>query len=676
MKAMRSSMAFAAALFLAPGAFAQVWNGYGQGAQHTAMFSGKSQTVTQVHWFAALDSDQASNYVGNILTHYASVMLTPANTAIHVFRQTKTVNGATDYDNWQITARKTTNGSVLWNFATDYSAAVIFPNDWTSVYPASLCTKGGATQPNAVAFAGAAGSVFVRSNPDSATGTPSRFAFYTSAQDFNNNKSAYAPIKINTPLTADNSGNVYFGYEVEGSLPSNLTDLGSGGIVKLNITNGSAVYRSIGSLGLSYSVSQPAINSAPAVTSDGSTVYFALSGGDAVLAKFSTQSLTPVATVKLMDPSISGAEALLISESSASPMIGQDGHVFMGVFGNQWRESHGWMLQFDTNLVQTDSNGKRYPVGAFGWDDTPSTVPSNIVSSYHGRSSYLILCKYNNYDDNGGDPGADGSNKVAVIDPSSDSTTTDRQSGIPVMNEVVTVLSPNLSNDDPTHPNSRFEWCINSAAVDIAKKSAIINCEDGHLYRWSFVSNSITEALFLQPPTSEAYTSTAIGADGQIYAVNNALLFAVGDPFLASNVSLLQGTYLHGNKQSLQFKDGVTYAANSVNTSVGQSVAIEADFTLPTTSIHNLNVTATATSASGVTGFIYAWNYKTGGFVALNSVPLYTTATTFTGSTNSNGSQFLGPGGVVRILVRGIRPSHVSTNIFNFAADVINCSFN
>jgi hypothetical protein len=48
------------------------------------------------------------------------------------------------------------------------------------------------------------------------------------------------------------------------------------------------------------------------------------------------------------------------------------------------------------------------------------------------------------------------------------------------------------------------------------------------VYRWSFVTNTITEALNLQPPTSEAYTSTVIGPDGQIYALNNAILFAIG----------------------------------------------------------------------------------------------------------------------------------------------------
>jgi hypothetical protein len=98
------------------------------------------------------------------------------------------------------------------------------------------------------------------------------------------------------------------------------------------------------------------------------------------------------------------------------------------------------------------------------------------------------------------------------------------------MNEVISVLGPTKANDDSSHPNATREWCINSAAVDVNKQSAIINSEDGHVYRWSFASNTLTESLNLQPPTGEAYTSTAIGPDGQIYAMNNTILFAMGNP--------------------------------------------------------------------------------------------------------------------------------------------------
>ena len=70
------------------------------------------------------------------------------------------------------------------------------------------------------------------------------------------------------------------------------------------------------------------------------------------------------------------------------------------------------------------------------------------------------------------------------------------------------------------------EWCINSAAVDPVTRSAIVNNEDGNVYRWDFVTNTLSPALNLAPPTGEAYTPTVIGPDGAGYAINNATLFS------------------------------------------------------------------------------------------------------------------------------------------------------
>src|SRR5262249_27752748 len=139
----------------------------------------------------------------------------------------------------------------------------------------------------------------------------------------------------------------------------------------------------------------------------------------------------------------------------------------------------------------------------------------SIVSSYAGNSSYLVLTKYNNYANAGGD----GQNKVAILDPNA----TEPDPIIPavsVMKEVITILGPT-----PNHglPGVR-EWCINSAAVDRTDKCAVINCEDGNVYRWSFSTNTLSPGLNLAPPTGEAYTPTVIGPDGAVYAINNAKL--------------------------------------------------------------------------------------------------------------------------------------------------------
>ena len=88
------------------------------------------------------------------------------------------------------------------------------------------------------------------------------------------------------------------------------------------------------------------------------------------------------------------------------------------------------------------------------------------------------------------------------------------------MNEVLTVLGPTHNPDLP----GVNEWCINSAAIDPLNKCAVVNSEDGHVYRWSFVTNTLSTGLKLAEPTGEAYTSTVIGPDGAIYAINNAQL--------------------------------------------------------------------------------------------------------------------------------------------------------
>jgi hypothetical protein len=175
------------------------------------------------------------------------------------------------------------------------------------------------------------------------------------------------------------------------------------------------------------------------------------------------------------------------------------------------------MLHFNSTLTST------LTPGAFGWDDTASVFASSAVPQYVGSSPYLLMTKYNNYAGAG-----DGLNKVAVLDPHA--TMTDPISGITVMKEILTKIgpTPDPPNQGPGSPNAVREWCINSAAVDVVSKCAIVNNEDGKCYRWDFASNTLNQVVTLTVGIGEAYTPTAIGPDGQIYAINNAILFACG----------------------------------------------------------------------------------------------------------------------------------------------------
>ena len=178
----------------------------------------------------------------------------------------------------------------------------------------------------------------------------------------------------------------------------------------------------------------------------------------------------------------------------------------------------GWLLHFSADLQQQKTPG------AFGWDDTASIVPASMVPSYVGSSPYLLMTKYNNYVETGGD----GVNKIAILDPNVAST--DSILGNPVMKEVMTIAgrTPDTRPGLPT--GAVREWCINTAAVDPFTKSVLANSEDGKLYRWDLTTNSFSQVITITGGIGEAYTPTVIGDDGTVYAINRAVLFAIGAP--------------------------------------------------------------------------------------------------------------------------------------------------
>ena len=54
------------------------------------------------------------------------------------------------------------------------------------------------------------------------------------------------------------------------------------------------------------------------------------------------------------------------------------------------------------------------------------------------------------------------------------------------------------------------------------------NSEDGNLYRWDLTTNTLSQMVTLSSGIGEAYTPTVIGPDGTVYAINQAILNAVG----------------------------------------------------------------------------------------------------------------------------------------------------
>jgi hypothetical protein len=478
-----------------------IWQGYGGDPQHTAISTVASQPLQGILWQTPVDLQPQKSF-GSLLIHYGSPAVTPGNTVIVPVK-----TGLSD--GFAVNAINGTTGATLWSAASDYSLP---PANWTPSFGPTLTPTGRLYYP------GAGGTVYFRDNPDSVAGPAGQVAFYGDAA-YAADKSTYdAGVKICTPLTSDSAGNVYFGYRVTGALPAGQTL--TSGIAKIT-PGGTATYVPITTAAMGdASISAVNMNAAPAVSQDGQTVYVALTTGGSnltasgYLVALNSTTLLPTARVSLQDPRGSGAAAMT-DDSTASPMIGPDGDVYYGVLerGFATHNDRGWMLHYSADLSQTKTPG------SFGWDDTASVVPASMVPSYHGTSSYLIMTKYNNYLGLGT---GNGDNRLAILDPNA--TMIDPFSGTSVMQEILTISG--VTPDGPS-PAVR-EWCINTAVVDPATGSILVNNEDGKLYRWDLATNTFSQVITLTAGLGEAYTPTLIGADGKVYAINDATLFAVG----------------------------------------------------------------------------------------------------------------------------------------------------
>jgi hypothetical protein len=471
------------------------WLTHAHDEQHTALSTVQSQPLSAIHWHVPVDLHPPQ---GEIFIHYGSPLITAANTVI--------VPVKTGASSFRVEAHNGVTGERMYTLGTGYQVPE------ASFVPGLGPTISG----NRLFVPDIAGSVLVRQNPDQVKSAVTRLYFY-GVKNYRKDPTAYKQnVQIDTPLTTDANGNLYFGFIVLGATPLNL----QGGIARIT-PNGTGTWVSAATICGDPTVTQAAISAAPALSPDGSLLYVVVDNESyGYLAVLNSTTLAPIRSVLLTDPS-SGLDAWLCDCSSATPTVGPDGDVYFGVLENPFPDHNdrGWLLHFNSDLSQTKTPG------SFGWDDTASIVPASLVPEYTGTSSYLLMTKYNNYVGIGT---GDGENRVAVLDPNA----TESDPIIPsvlVMKEVITVLGP---TPDPQsgYPNAVYEWCINTAAVDPFTDSILVNSEDGNLYRWDLPSNSLTQKIKLSTGIGEAYTPTLIGADGTAYAINDAILDAIGTP--------------------------------------------------------------------------------------------------------------------------------------------------
>ncbi len=484
-----------------PGVAGPAWWGFGRDAQHSALGAIASQNLNRIAWTTPMDLAPQVQPSGALLIHYGSPVVTAMNTVIVPVK-----TGATG--GFRFEARSGTDGTLIWSGSSD---CVLPAHDWVPSYNLALSTASRLYAP------GSGGKLFVRDNADAANGDLTTAVFYGAVAYAASPATFDATVFINTPITVDVAGNVFFGFIVTGANPAGL----SSGIARISAA-GVGSWAAAATLAGDSTIAKVAMNCAPAVSPDGATLYVAVNqpavsgiAQSGYLLALDSTTLALKARVALVDPA-TGQTAWVSDDGTASPTIGPDGEVFYGVLEHTFgtHNGRGWLLHFNAALTQ-----QRAP-GGFGWDDTASVVPAGMVASYTGGSAYLLMSKYNNYQGVGT---GDGLNRVAVLDPNA----TQADAVVPtvqIMKEVLTILGPTFESGTSGPVK---EWCINTAAVDPLTRSILVNSEDGWLYRWSLLDNSFSQRIQLTSAIAESYTPTAIGADGAVYAVNNAVLFSI-----------------------------------------------------------------------------------------------------------------------------------------------------
>ncbi len=479
------------------------WWGFGRDAQHSALGGIATQPLVRIQWSTPVDLAPRSEAGVALFIHYGSPVITSQNTLVVPVK-----TGVTD--GFKFEARSGYSGALVWSATSDY---ILPAHNWTPSYNLAL------TLGNRVYAPGAGGKLIYRDDVDSATGATQTAVFYGSSAYAASPAIYDSSIFINTPLTTDTQGNVFFGFIATGTNPAGL----AGGIARI-APDGTGTWIGAAAASGDMSVSKVVMNSAPALSPDLQTLYVAVNNslGEAVarqtgyLLALDSTTLALKSKIALNDPK-TGVAATLNDNGTSSPSVGPDGDVFFGVLESN-RPAHnlrGYLLHFDATLSQTKTPG------SFGWDTTASILPASMLPSYTGSSTYLLVTKYNNY---GGAGTGDGKHRMALLDPNQGQA--DMISGIPVMQEILTILGVTA---DPDYPGGVAEWCINSAAVDPLTRSVLMNSEDGFLYRWDLSTNTFSERLPLDGGLGgSSYTPTAIGPDGRVYAINNASLFSVG----------------------------------------------------------------------------------------------------------------------------------------------------
>jgi len=129
---------------------------------------------------------------------------------------------------------------------------------------------------------------------------------------------------VNTPITADSNGNIFFGFRVQGIAPAPLNTAQSG-FARID-SNGNATYVLAGTAANDVQIERDSHNVAPALSNDETTVYvvakWATNARYCYLLGLNATTLQTKYSVFLRDPR-TGDPAGVPEDGTASPMVAQ-----------------------------------------------------------------------------------------------------------------------------------------------------------------------------------------------------------------------------------------------------------------------------------------------------------------------------------------------------------------
>ena len=197
-------------------------------------------------------------------------------------------------------------------------------------------------------YAGAGGTVYHIDDVDSDNpSVPVQECFYTNLVGYASNAAAFnSTIFINTPITADTNGVVFFGFRVEGGTAPEPLNTTNSGFARID-PDGNCIYVLAGAAAGDSRARSDTHNCAPALSNDGSVLYVVVKDPStsyyAYLLGLDSTTLATRYKVRLRDPR-NGNNAGVTEISTASPMIGPDGDVFFGVYSSPDNGSR-WVLK-------------------------------------------------------------------------------------------------------------------------------------------------------------------------------------------------------------------------------------------------------------------------------------------------------------------------------------------